>query len=116
MKRSGPRKDTQAVVKWEEVWHWSEQIRKRWGYWCVVIVSPPIPGKEGIRFTITVDLQILDAMSGKRGSKMWQSRNVERIEATAESVALQLVSGMFMRLDREEDEAERAALEAGALL
>lgn len=116
MTRSGPRKDTQAAVKWEEVWHWSEQIQARWGYWCSVQVSPPIISKPSVRFVVTVDLQILNANSGQRGSRIWQSKNVERSDATAESVALQMVSGIFMRLDKEADEAERAALEAGALL
>jgi hypothetical protein len=64
---------------------------------------------------VTVDMQIMNVNSGQRGTRIWQSKNVERSDATAESVALQIVSSIFMRLDREEDEAERAALEAGAL-
>jgi hypothetical protein len=42
-------------------------------------------------------------------------RNVEQIGVTAEMIALQLLVELHQKLDNEEYEAERAALEAGAM-
>jgi len=112
-RRSGPRKEPHAVVTWEEVWQWCHDIQSRWGYWTEVTIHPPLQSQKSCRFTVAVEMKILTVQSGQRGTRIHQYKNVNNKDATAESVALGIVSGIFMRLDREEDEAERAALQAG---
>ena len=112
-RRSGPRKETKAEVSWEEVWQWCDDIQKRWGYWTTVRITQGIAAKPDVRFVVTAEMTIMNVNSGQMNTKIWQSKSVTNKAATAESVALGIVSGIFMRLDREEDEAERAALQAG---
>jgi len=116
MKPSGPRKYPNAPVTWEEVWHWTEDIAKRWGYYITVTVSPPLPSTKKVRFVVAVNGTKLRVNDPQRDSRVQRWRNVEHNGLTAEVVALQMVVELHQKLDNEEYAAERAALEAGALL
>ena len=116
MPRSGPRKDPSAPAKWDEVWWWCAEIEKRWGYWAKVIITPPLPTKDPVRFNVCVVLEILSVQDPRLRTKVEKWRSVRGEGLTAEFTALQLVVELHRALDTEELERERAALEAGALL
>ena len=115
-RRSGPRKEPHAPVLWEEVWQWCEDIEKRWGYTVRVEISPPLRSQRNARFVVAVTGKKLSINSNQQGSTVTRWLSVVNEAVTAETIAMQLVIDLHCKLDREEYEAERAALASGALL
>lgn len=115
MRTGNARRDTQAAVKWEEVWWWCEEIRKRWGYQYKVTVFPPLPSQTDVRFTVAVELLIMDVQDPRLRTKMSKHRPVSSSTLTAETIALQLAVELHRNLDNEELERERSALVQGAM-
>lgn len=116
MKRSGPRKEPNAPVVWEEVWQWAADIRERWGYETKVTVYPPLPSKPRVRFCVQVELKIMSVQDPRLDTKAQKWRNVEDGRLTAEQVALTMVVELHRQLDNEELERERYAYASGLLV
>jgi hypothetical protein len=114
-RRSGPKKDTVAPVRWEEVWWWARDIQRRWGYWTKIEVCQPIDELVDERFTVNVNLSVMDVKDPRSRSSINKWRKVDGLRVTVELTALQLLVEVHRSLDSEELEAERAALVQGAL-
>lgn len=115
MTRSGPRKDPNTPVVWEQVWDWCRDIEAKWGYHLCVTITQPIGSKKGDRFTVALVGEKLKVGDPSRCSSVTKWRTVHREGLTAEVVALQLAVELHQALDREDYAAERAALDAGAM-
>jgi hypothetical protein len=115
MRRSGPRSYPNAPVIWEEVWEWARDIEEKWGYYIKIEIHPPLPSMKKVRFCVQVFGRKLKVGDPSKDSTVQKYRNVEQIGVTAEMIALQLLVELHQKLDNEEYEAERAALEAGAM-
>ena len=116
MARSGPRKSPNAPVMWEEVWWWSREIAKHWGYETKVSIHPPIDCVKNQRFTVLVELKRLRVDDSGKDTTITKWRGVKDQSLTAEQVALTMVVELHRQLDNEEMERERQAYAMGALL
>ena len=116
MPRSGPRKEPNAPVTWDEVWWWCDEITKRWGYQPKVEIYPPLPSQVKDRFVVCLELKRVAAADSARGSTMTKWRGVRDSRLTAEQVALTMAVELHRQLDNEELERERTALSSGLLI
>jgi len=96
-------------VCWRDVWAWAAQMRDEYGYWVTIWVSPPMPSQEG-KIAYHVAVRAVKYREGGKTSELVKSVGVgEKANVPPEVVALQVVSAMYTKLDREAWEAERAA-------
>lgn len=115
MKRSGPRKEPNSPVSWEEVWWWARDIERKWGYWAKVEVCQPTDEVKDERFSVNVSLKKLSVQDPQRDSTIQKWRKIDGVRVTVQQTALQLLVEMHRSLDSEELERERAALVQGAM-
>jgi len=115
VKRSGPRKDPNSPVSWEEVWWWAADIQKRWGYWTNITIGQPTDTNKSELFSVCVTLTILSVQDPRLDSKVQKWRTIDGVRVTVQQTALQLLVELHRSLDSEELERERAALVQGAM-
>jgi hypothetical protein len=94
---------------WGDVWAWCEDVREEYGYWVSFVVQPPLPSVRKVAYNITM---IAARLSGQvaGGTQITRHHAVgHSARVNPETVALQMVSELYVSLDRERYAAEAAA-------
>lgn len=105
-----------AQVSWDDVWQWAEDIYRGYGWQAQVKVSQPLSSQKQVMAVVAVELKQIRAGAPNRDSTKLVWKNARYGGKSVEATALELLVEFDAKLERDAWAAERAAVEAGALL